>query len=99
MLRIALIDDKSYGLDLIRSLHTNEECSIDYFSSFREFQSNGGKYDIAYLDYYLDHDGITGDAILPEVKMQAEKIIGFSSVPGCNRRMVELGADGAVDKS
>ncbi|MBI5414155.1 hypothetical protein HZA38_01425 [Candidatus Peregrinibacteria bacterium] len=98
MLFIALIDDKKYGMDQIEELYTNEEHTLKYFSSFREFSESGEKFDVVYLDYYLENDGTTGDQILSEVKLRAKKVVAFSSVPRCGRLLKELGADEALVK-
>ena len=98
MLKIALIDDKSYGLEQIKERHIGEEFSLKYFSTFQKFQESGEIFDIVYLDYYLEKDGITADQILPEVKAQAGKVIAFSSVERRSEELVELGADEAVVK-
>ena len=93
MLKIALIDDKSYGLKQINERHNGEKFSLEYFSTFQEFQKSGETFDIVYLDYYLEKDGITADQILAEVKAQAGKVIAFSSVERRSEELVKLGAD------
>jgi hypothetical protein len=98
MIHIALIDDKEYGQGQIRSLHEGEEFTLTYFSTFAEFDRNPAIFDITYLDYYLDKDGITSDKILSQVKAKSKKVIAFSSVERCNKLLKELGADGMVEK-
>jgi len=102
MLEIALIDDKSYGLKHIEKIHVDIEFNLDYFSSFREFEAkmetNKKFFDIIYLDYFLDKDGITGDLVLSEVKKYTKKVIGFSSVQKCSERLKKAGADEALEK-
>lgn len=98
MLKIALIDDKEYGLEQIRALHRDEKYTLTYFETFREFREKQEYFDIVYLDYYLDKDGITGDTIASEVKQFCKELIGFSSVMECSKKLQEAGADGAIQK-
>jgi hypothetical protein len=98
MLHIALIDDKSYGLQQIRDRHAEDEYKLTYFETFGKFQESGKSFDIVYLDYYLDKDGIRGDQVIDKVKEHARKIIGFSSVERCNNIFLDLGADMAILK-
>lgn len=95
---IALIDDHSYGLDQIRALHTGEEYRLSYFETFREFASSGEHFDVVYLDYYLEKDGLTGADVIEEVQRQSKKIIGFSSVWRKSQELKRLGADEAMVK-
>ncbi len=98
MLHIALIDDKSYGLEQIHELHMGTQYELEYFESFKKFQEDKKIYDIVYLDYYLEKDGITGDMVLPQVQQMTQKVIGFSSVERCNEMLKKLGADDTVLK-
>lgn len=95
---IALIDDKSYGLEQIHNRHLGENYVLEYFSTFREFQEKQQHFDIVYLDYYLEKDGITADVVLPTVQILAEKVIAFSSVQSKCDELVKAGADFAVRK-
>ena|GEM_PF-6706896 len=98
MLKIALIDDKNYGLDQIKELHAGEDFSLEYFSSYAEFLRNNDSFDVIYLDYYLEKDRITADLILQVVKKRAGKVIAFSSVARRNTELFGLGADAMVQK-
>ncbi len=98
MLKIALIDDKDYGIKHIKQLHEYEEIELIYFESFEEFKKSDKCFDIIYLDYYLDKDGITGDTILQYVKTRCNKLIGFSSVKRCNEELKKAGATHTVNK-
>ncbi|MBT4936802.1 hypothetical protein HON22_02690 [Candidatus Peregrinibacteria bacterium] len=98
MLKIALIDDKSYGIKQIKQLHKPGKYTLDYYETFQEFQKNKKYYDIIYLDYYLDKEGITGDTVVREVKKYCKKLIAFSSMKeGCDE-IVKAGADEAILK-
>lgn len=98
MLKIALIDDKSYGIKQIKQLHKSEKYNLDYYETFQEFQKTQKTYDLIYLDYYLDKDGITGDSVVTEVKKYCKKLIAFSSMKeGCDE-IVKAGANKAILK-
>jgi len=98
MLSIALIDDKNYGLKQIEGRHSGEDFTLEYFPSYREFASSGKHFDIVYLDYYLEKDGVTADQVLHLVKKQAKKVIAFSSVKRRSEELKRLGADEAAEK-
>ncbi|MFC1623334.1 hypothetical protein ACFL16_02945 [Patescibacteria group bacterium] len=98
MTKIALIDDKDYGISQIKDMHSGEEFDLEYFDTFSAFQESGKFFDIVYLDYYLSRDGITGADVIDEVRLQAKEIIGFSMTPTRSKKLKELGADDAVWK-
>lgn len=98
MLKIALIDDKSYWIEKIKRIHKWTEFSLDYFETFKSFNSTEQYYDIIYLDYYLDIDRITWDTVLSKVKKRAKKVIWFSSVENCNKILEKSWADWSVLK-
>jgi DNA-binding response OmpR family regulator len=93
MKKIVLIDDQSYGLASIKKLHTHEEYTLDYYDTVKEFLSIQKQYDICYLDYYLDKDGITGDSVVHKIKKYCSTIIGFSSTQKGCEKIVEAGAE------
>jgi len=98
MIKIALIDDKDYGIKQIELLHKGEETEIDYYDSIKKFRESDKTYDIIYLDYYLDKDGILGTSVVPEVKSRAAKVIGFSCIPSRSEEIKDAGADEALTK-
>jgi len=98
MLKIALLDDKKYGLNQIKEIHEGENFKLFYFSTFQEFKKNSNIFDIVYLDYFLEKDGLTGAEVLPFVKSKTKKVIGFSSVLSRSKELKQLGADNAIVK-
>ena len=98
MIKIALIDDKSYWLDQIRSIHHWEQFTLDYFETFQSFNSWKQYYDIIYLDYYLDKDWITWDKVVSQVKTRTKKLVWFSSVQSCWLKLVNSWADTVILK-
>jgi DNA-binding response OmpR family regulator len=98
MIKIAIIDDKSYGIPHVQELHEHEEFELAYFDTFAKFKLSKKKFDIVYLDYFLDKDGITGDTVIPQIKKQTNKIVGFSSVASCSQKLKQAGADDFVVK-
>jgi len=98
MLKVALLDDKSYGLDQIKDIHLGENYILEYFETFREFKESDKFFNLVYLDFYLEKDGLTGLDVLEEVKQQAGKVIGFSSVMSKSQLLMEAGADHAIRK-
>ena len=98
MLNIALIDDRSYWIAQVESIHCTEEFELDYFDTYAEFSKGLKCYDIIYLDYYLDKDWIRWVDVFNEVKKRSESVIWFSSVSRCNQEMLDMGAAWAVLK-
>lgn len=98
MLKIALLDDKSYGLEQIEELHLGEEFELKYFETFAAFQKSPDLFDIVYLDYFLDKDGIRGTEIISQVQNKTKKIIGFSSAPFGNEEFKKNGVKETVIK-
>ena len=56
------------------------------------------RFDIVFLDYYLENDGITGDTIIFDVQQQAKTIIAFSSLSLGNEKCFCTGANYSVLK-
>ncbi|QQS58924.1 hypothetical protein IPN35_05025 [Candidatus Peregrinibacteria bacterium] len=91
LLSIALVDDKSYGLQQIQNA-IPASAELEWFSSANDFLASGKTFDFVFLDYYLDEDGITGDTIVSAVQQYAKEIIAFSSVPSGNKKILLAGA-------
>jgi hypothetical protein len=98
MLRIALIDDRKFGMHQIREIHDGENICLEYFETFKSFKESGKVFDVAYLDFHLKKDKITSDTVLDEVKEQARKVVGFSVNPMKSEKLKKLGADEAIWK-
>lgn len=98
MLKIALIDDKDYGLSQIKDIHKEDEFDLTHFDTFKSFQGSGRFFDVVYLDYFLSKEGITGADVIDEVRKQAKKIVGFSLTPTRSKKLKDLGADDAIWK-
>jgi len=97
---IALVDDKEYGMEQIKkSLPSDFSGKVKWFSSAKKFLSQVEKFDIVFLDFYLDEDGITGDSVLSQIRPKAKYIIGFSSIPSGNKKLLDTGADFAILKN
>ncbi len=79
-----LVDDRSEGLDEIRSVIQstnlkNKEFTLHYFDSFKAYKKAGSPIaDVVFLDYYLEIDDIIGSTIVDQV--HSEYIVGFSSM-------------------
>jgi DNA-binding response OmpR family regulator len=97
-MKIAVLDDKSYGIKQIQDIHKNDDFTLYYYDSFITFEEYTKKFDLVYLDYFLDKDGLTGLDVLEEVKKRAKKIIGFSSVEKYSKLLMENGADEYIVK-
>ena len=97
-LEIALIDDKEHWINQVKSLHSWENFHLDYFDTFMEFKKTRKKYDLIYLDYYLDKDNLRWEDIIHEIYDRADKIIWFSSVERCNKILRDMGAEYSVLK-
>lgn len=94
-IRIALIDDKEYGIEQIKnSIPDSINYEFFYFSDYKNFDNN--VYDIIFLDYYLDNDWILWKDILKKLKWHI--IIWFSSLEYCNEILLKEWADFAVEK-
>lgn len=98
MLRIALIDDRKFGMKQIRNMHNGDNICLEYFETFKSFQESGKVFDVVYLDYHLKKDKITSDTVLDEVRKQSKKIVGFSVNPVMSKKLEKLGADDAIWK-
>lgn len=84
--KIALLDDKSYWIDQIKSsIPWWIEYDFYYFDSYKDIVWN--KFDIIFLDYYLDKDWITWVDIIHN--LNARLIIWFSSVSSWNKKILE----------
>lgn len=98
-MNIALVDDKSYGLAQIKNAFPSHILyDVEWFSSVPEFFLSKKRFDIVFLDYYLENDGITGDTIIFDVQQQAKTIIAFSSLSLGNEKMLSAGANYSVLK-
>ncbi len=99
-MNIALLDDKQYGLTQIQNaLPVNSSAQVQWFSTVSEFMSCREDFDIVFLDYYLDKDGITGDTIIDAVRKKAKEIVAFSSISRGNEKLKAAGADFAIIKT
>ena len=98
-LQIALLDDKEFGVQQIRNaLPVGVAAEVTWFPDLPALRADVRVFDILFLDYYLDRDGITGDMAMAEVQRRAGVIIGFSSAESGNRHLLACGADHAVAK-
>jgi hypothetical protein len=96
---ILLLDDKRYGMAQIKNaLPSDGDFCLDYCERVSDFRQSDSCYDIVFLDYYLDLDGVTGDTVVGDIKPRAKLIIGFSSVDSGNCKILSAGADYAVLK-
>ena len=93
MLKIALLDDKSYGIKQIEEIHSTDDFDLTYFDTYKSFIDSKETFDIVYLDYFLDKDNLTGIDVLDEVKKRAKHVVGFSSVQRYSKLLQEKGAD------
>ncbi|MBS8121954.1 hypothetical protein [Candidatus Vampirococcus lugosii] len=92
---IGLIDDKDYGIEQIKkSVPNNIKYKFKHFFSYKDAIKE--TFDILFLDYYLDKDGVKGKEVIQ--LMEANIIIGFSSVPECNNILLIKGADYGITK-
>ncbi len=99
ILRIALLDDKEFGKYQIRNALPSELfVEIVWFPCLPAFRKNGEYFDLLFLDYYLDNDNVTSDMIFDEVRPRAKTIIAFSSSASANKKLLECGAEYAIDK-
>jgi DNA-binding response OmpR family regulator len=99
-MNIALVDDKQYGMEQIQNaLPSDFSGKTVWFSSAQKFLLQSKIFDIVFLDYYLDEDGITGDTVLQKIRSKAKIIIGFSSIASGNVKLLRAGADYTVEKS
>lgn len=96
--RIALLDDKSFGLIQIKNALPGKTLEVVYFSTFVAFQQSTEHFDILLLDYYLDKDDLSSDMVFDQICPRAKTIIAFSSSVSANERLLRLGADFAVQK-
>lgn len=96
MWKIALVDDKDYWKNqIIASFPENINYEFYYFDSYEK--ALWKKFDVLFLDYYLDKDWLKGEDIID--KLEADIIIGFSSVSSCNERLEKLWASFSVQKT
>jgi hypothetical protein len=92
-MKIALLDDKIYGLKAIQNaLWKGRE--IEYFSSYKDILWL--HYDILFLDYYLDIDRVVSKDIID--LLDADIIISYSSVQACNELMLTKWAHFSIQK-
>lgn len=86
MYKIALIDDKSYGIEQIKnSIPPNINYDFYYFESYALALNQ--EFDIILLDFFLDKDNITWDKIISKLKFK--KLIWFSSSLNWSKRIFE----------
>ena len=96
-MNIALIDDKEFGrFQIERAL--GRPFPVVWFPSVRAFLHEKKHFDIVFLDFYLENDGITGDRVISDIRPFADIIIGFSSCESGNKKMLDAGADIAFQK-
>lgn len=98
-MKIALVDDKSLGINQIKNaLPSAQNTTVAWFSSAAEFVQKKESFDIVFLDFYLEEDRTTGDRVLGDIRPFAKVLIGFSSSGFGNRKMLTKGADTAFLK-
>ena len=93
--KIALIDDKNYWIDQIKnSIPEWIKYDFFYFDSYKK--ALWKSFDIILLDYYLDIDWVNWEDIVD--KLKAKKIIWFSSVLSCSKKIAKKWWDYFVEK-
>lgn len=98
-MKIALLDDKEFGLVQIKNaMPVGVEAEFFYFDKFSDFDKDDTVFDILFLDYFLDKDQITSDQIFCSIGNRANIIISFSSSSSANKKMLGLGVDFTVTK-
>jgi len=98
-MKIGLLDDKKIGISQIKNALGADFCGeFFYFSSAAEFFAGDDFFDIIFLDFFLDRDGITADAIFSKIRPRARKIVAFSSSRRGNEILKKAGADAVVEK-
>jgi hypothetical protein len=92
-MKIALLDDKIYWLKaIVNALWMKND--VEYFSSYKDILWL--HFDILFLDYYLDIDGVVSKDIIE--LLNADIIISYSSVEACNELMLTKWAQFAIQK-
>ena len=69
-----------------------------YFDRYTDFQKDTRHFDLLFLDFFLDKDGIKSSDIFASVRLRATNIVAFSSCSEANQTLLDLGADFAVEK-
>lgn len=92
-MKIALLDDKIYGLKAIKN-SLWEGIEVEYFSSYKDILWL--HFNILFLDYYLDIDKVVSKDIIH--LLDADIIISYSSVSACNELMLTKWAHFAIQK-
>ena len=86
MLKIALIDDKSYWIpQIIYSIPKDLEYKFYYYDSIKNIEDI--EFDIVFLDYYLDKDNKTALDIIDRFLWTT--IVWFSSVDSKNELIIQ----------
>ena len=86
MLKICLIDDKTYWIpQLINAIPKNIEYDFYYYNKISEIENI--EFDYVFLDFYLDKDNKTALNIID--RFQGSIIIGFSSVQSKNDLIIQ----------
>lgn len=86
MYKIAYIDDESYAIDQVKQALGNITWyEFFYFESYQD--ALGKNFDVIILDYYLDKDQITGDAIVDLLSFRV--LVWFSSILKKSQKIVE----------
>ncbi len=99
-LRIALLDDKQFGIHQIKAaLPPTIAAEVIWFADLPTFHRSAEVFDILLLDFYLDNDGISSDAIFDDVRPKAKTIIAFSSSASGNEKLLACGAEFAITKT
>ncbi len=96
MLSICLLDDKSYGISQIRNALDGVVSAYEFRHADRVQRAVSRHWDLLFLDYWLDLDGLTGADVIGDI--DADIIIAFSSVPERNDELLQLGAHFAATK-
>jgi len=95
MLKIALIDDQEYWIpQIINSIPKQIKYDFVHFFSYKDALEQ--KFDIAFIDYYLDIDGVKWEDIIDLINAKIK--VWFSSVNRCNERFLEKKANYSVNK-
>jgi hypothetical protein len=95
MLKIALIDDQEYWIaQIINSIPKWIKYDFVHFFSYKDALEQ--KFDIAFIDYFLDIDGVKWEDIIDLIDANIK--IWFSSVEKCNKKFLEKNAAYSVNK-
>jgi len=86
MLKICLIDDKTYWIpQLIYSIPKNIKYSFYYYDKIEDIENI--EFDIIFLDFYLDKDNKTALDIINDLNWKI--IISFSSIEIKNQEIIK----------